>query len=220
MQIDIISDTVCPWCFIGKRRLEKALAQRPDMDFEILWRPFQLNPDMPKDGMDRREYLEAKFGGRERAKQIYAHIENAGREEGIAFEIEKIARTPNTIDSHRLIKWAGTAGVQDAVVEALFKAYFLDGEDIGDPAVLTAIAEQTGMDSDLVASLLQDDSDVEQTRAEDTMARQMGVSGVPCFIIGRKYAVSGAQDPSVLVQAFDLIAQEGEQGEDAAASAD
>lgn len=210
MQIDIISDTVCPWCFIGKRRLEKAMSQRPDMDFEIQWRPFQLNPDMPRDGMDRRQYLEAKFGGPEKAKQIYQHIEDAGRSEGIAFAYDKIERTPNTLDSHRLIKWAGTAGVQDAAVEVLFRKYFLEGGDIGDKGLLINAAKEIGMDADLVSGLLDGDADLEETKAEDTMARQMGVTGVPCFIIGRKYAVSGAQDPAVLVQAFDLIEKEGE----------
>jgi predicted DsbA family dithiol-disulfide isomerase len=210
MQIDIISDTVCPWCFIGKRRLEKAMSQRPDLDFEIQWRPFQLNPDMPRDGMDRRQYLDVKFGGPDRAKQIYQHIEDAGRSEGIAFAYDKIARTPNTLDSHRLIKWAGTAGVQDAAVEVLFRKYFLEGGDIGDKDLLIDVAKEIGMDADLVSDLLDGDSDLEQTKAEDTMARQMGVTGVPCFIIGRKYAVSGAQDPAVLVQAFDLIEKEGE----------
>jgi predicted DsbA family dithiol-disulfide isomerase len=219
MHIDIISDTVCPWCFIGKRRLEKAMSQRPDMNFEVLWRPFQLNPDMPREGMDRRQYVETKFGGRERAKQIYEHIEDAGRSEGIAFAYDKIARTPNTLDSHRLIKWAATAGVQDAAVEALFRRYFLEGGDIGDAALLTEVAREIGMDAELVAELLAGDSDLEQTKAEDVMARQMGVTGVPCFIIGRKYAVSGAQDPAVLVQAFDLVAKEGE-GPAAAAEAD
>lgn len=210
MQIDIISDTVCPWCFIGKRRLEKAMSQRPDMEFEIQWRPFQLNPDMPRDGMDRRQYLEVKFGGPDRAKQIYEHIEDAGRSEGIAFAYDKIVRTPNTLDSHRLIKWAGTAGVQDAAVEVLFRKYFLEGGDIGDKALLVDVAREIGMDADLVSDLLAGDDDLEETKTEDTMARQMGVTGVPCFIIGRKYAVSGAQDPAVLVQAFDLIEKEGE----------
>jgi predicted DsbA family dithiol-disulfide isomerase len=210
MQIDIISDTVCPWCFIGKRRLEKAMSQRPDMEFEIQWRPFQLNPDMPRDGMDRRQYLEAKFGGPERAKQIYEHIEDAGRSEGIAFAYDKIVRTPNTLDSHRLIKWAGTAGVQDAAVEVLFRKYFLEGGDIGDKALLVDVAREIGMDADLVSDLLAGDDDLEETKTEDTTARQMGVTGVPCFIIGRKYAVSGAQDPAVLVQAFDLVEKEGE----------
>jgi len=219
MQIDIISDTVCPWCFIGKRRLEKAMSQRPDLDFEIEWRPFQLNPDMPQGGMDRRQYLEVKFGGPERAKQIYQHIEDAGRSEGIAFAYDKIVRTPNTLDSHRLIKWAGTAGVQDAAVEVLFRRYFLEGGDIGDKALLVDVAREIGMDADLVTDLLEGDADLERTKAEDVMARQMGVSGVPCFIIGRKYAISGAQDPAVLVQAFDLVAKEGE-APPAAAQAD
>ena len=208
ISIDIISDTVCPWCFIGKRRLEKAVAQRPQFDYQIGWRPFQLNPDMPSGGMPRPQYLSLKFGGPERASKIYANVEAAGRSEELDFQFDAIQQQPNTFDSHRLIRWAATAGVQDAVVEMLFTRYFREGADIGDRAVLAEVAGACGMSADEVAGNFDNDVDVEQVKAEEMLARRMGINGVPCFIIDRKYAVSGAQDPSVLVNVFDLTTRE------------
>ncbi len=208
ISIDIISDTVCPWCFIGKRRLEKAVAERPQFDYQIGWRPFQLNPDMPAGGMPRPQYLSLKFGGPERASKIYANIEAAGRSEELDFQFDAIRQQPNTFDSHRLIRWAAAAGVQDAVVEALFIRYFHEGADIGDRAVLTEIADACGMPAGEVAGNFANDVDVEEVKAEEMLARRMGINGVPCFIIDRKYAVSGAQDPSVLVNVFDLTTRE------------
>lgn len=202
--VDIISDPVCPWCLIGKRRFERALAQRPDLEVQVGWRPFQLNPDMPREGVDRATYLEAKFGGKEKARQIYQRVSEAGASEGIDFDFNGIPRTPNTVDAHRLIRWAGSAGVQDQVVERLFQAYFIDGGDIGDRLVLLEIAERSGMDRGLVAELLESEADLELVRKEDALARQMGVQGVPCFIIDGKYVISGAQDPEVFLKAFDL----------------
>ena len=213
MQIEIISDTVCPWCYIGKRRLERALAQRDGLEVEITWRPFQLNPDMPKGGLDRETYLEAKFGGRERAQQIYAAIRQAGGGEGIDFSFDKIARTPNTIDSHRLIHWAGEAGLQDAVVEVLFRRYFEEGADIGDREALVAIGAEAGLDGDDLRARFERGDDAELVAAQDVNARQMGVSGVPYFIIGGKYAVTGAQDPSVFLQVLDLVARDDAEAE-------
>ena len=213
MKIDIISDNVCPWCYIGKRRLERALAQRDELEVEITWRPFQLNPDMPAGGLDREAYLNAKFGGAQRAEQIYAAIREAGDGEGIDFAFDKIARTPNTIDSHRLLHWAGQAGLQDAVVEVLFQRYFEEGADIGDREVLVAIAVQGGMDGDEVRARFERGDDLELVAAQDTNARQRGVAGVPYFIIAGKYAVSGAQDPSIFLQVLDLAARGGDEGE-------
>lgn len=208
ISIDIVSDTVCPWCFIGKRRLEKALAQRPDYEFQIGWRPFQLNPDLPAGGVDRRQYLSMKFGGPERAQRIYQAVEAAGAEEGIPFDFAAIRRQPNTFDSHRLIRWAASAGVQGAVVETLFRRYFLEGGDIGDRELLLDAARTGGMDAELTRELFERDADAELVREEEAMARRMGINGVPCFIIDRKYAVSGAQEPSVLVHVFDLTSQD------------
>ena len=208
ISIDIVSDPVCPWCFIGKRRLERAIAGRPEYRFQVGWRPFQLNPDMPRAGMERQQYLSLKFGGRERAFKTYAHVSKAGEDEGIPFRFEAIRRQPNTFDAHRLIRWSGTAGRQDAVVETLFRRYFEEGCDIGDRNTLAAVAGEAGMDAAQVKAWLEDEVDSDVVREEETIARRMGIGGVPCFIVDRRFAVSGAQDPSVLVNVLDLAMKE------------
>ena len=208
MLIDIVSDTICPWCFIGKRRLERALANRPDLDVRIGWRPFQLNPDMPSEGMDRQSYLAAKFGGEARAKRAYSPVIEAAEREGLGIDFDRIRRTPNTLASHRLIRWAATAELQHKVVEALFHRYFVQGEDIGDHAVLIEVATEAGMDVDLVTHLLAEGRDIELVRSEDRLAREMGIRGVPCFVFDRRYALSGAQDPEVILNVIDLAARE------------
>ncbi|MCF8467518.1 MAG: DsbA family oxidoreductase [Sneathiella sp.] len=208
MKIDIVSDTVCPWCFIGKRKLEKALAERPDLDVEITWHPFQLHPDMPREGADRKEFIARKFGSHERAKELYTNVKRAGEEIDIPFNFEDIKRSPNTLDSHRLIRWSQSAGCQDELVDILFRRFFIDGEDIGDKAVLIAAAGEAGMDTDLVADLLDKDADRDLVSEEDLRARQMGISGVPFFILDNKYALSGAQDPAAFLAVFDKIAEE------------
>ena len=214
--IEIVSDTVCPWCFIGKRRLEQALAERPPgEEIRIDWRPFQLNPDMPEGGIDRKEYLEAKFGGPEGARQVYQNIHDAGATVGLDLQFDRIPRTPNTIDSHRLVDRAGKEGCQDAVVEILFQAYFQDGKDIGDIDVLVSAAAEAGMDAKAVRAYLESDEDVDRVKNEDMTARQMGVQGVPCFIFNRKYAISGAQEPAAFHKIFERLAEEAGQ-EDAA----
>lgn len=210
--VDIVSDTVCPWCYVGKRRFEAALAHLPeDVDVLVAWRPFQLNPDLPREGADRRQHLERKFGGKDGARRVYDAINQAGESVGLPFAFRDIERQPNTVDSHRLIDRAGQAGKQDAVVEALFKAYFLDARDIGDLDTLVEIAADAGMDAEETRAYLASDEDIDRIQAEDEMARRMGVSGVPCFILNRKYAVSGAQDPDVFLQAFETLAREGEE---------
>ena len=217
--IDIVSDTVCPWCYVGKRRLERALAAKSD-DIKVVigWKPFQLNPEMPEGGMDRRDYLEAKFGGKGGAKKAYSAIEEAGKSEDLDFNFGGMVRQPNTINSHRLIDLAGKNGKQDDVVEALFQAYFVDGRDIGDVDELVSVVVEAGLDEAATRSYLESDEDVERIRAEDANARQMGVQGVPCFIINRKYAISGAQDPAVFLQAWDQIVQQTEEGDAAEAA--
>ena len=210
MKIEIISDTVCPWCFIGKRRLEGALAERPEVKPEILWRPFQLNPDMPNKGADRKSYLESKFGGPEGAERIYTNVREAGASAGIAFDFEAIERTPNTIDSHRLIHWAGETGRQSEVVERLFAAYFLNGRDIGDSGVLRDVAGEAGLAADDIEAKLAGDEDRYTVLKDYIQAVQIGVTGVPFFIFNRKYAISGAQEPSMFHQVFDEIANEAE----------
>jgi predicted DsbA family dithiol-disulfide isomerase len=204
MRVDIVSDAICPWCFIGKRRFEKALADLPIGTLEVGWRPFQLNPDMPREGMDRAEYLRAKFGDA-RGGSRYDQVIDAGREEGIAFDFDAIKRTPSTLDAHRLIRYAGAQQCQDAVVEALFRAYFTAGRNIGDPAVLAAVAGEAGLEPDAVSAYLASDADIDAVRAEDDFARQVGIQGVPCFIFERKYAISGAQPPDVFRQVIAKI---------------
>lgn len=203
MQIDIVSDTICPWCFIGKRRLERALEQRPDLPFDVQWRPYRLDPTLPKRGVDRKTYLRAKFGDGPEVDQRGDAIRTLGKKENIAFDFGSIARTPNTTDSHRLIRWAGTAGVQGTVVEALFSAYFEEGRDIGDSMVLEWLAARAGMDSDLVRELLAGDADIELIDREDALARRMGIQGVPTFIFGNKYLLSGAQEPETILRVIE-----------------
>ena len=195
--LDIISDPICPWCYIGKAKLDRALEAAPDHPFEIQWKPFQLNPDMPAEGMDRREYLEWKFGGREGAIKVYGEIAKTAEATGLDIAFEKIKRTPNTLNAHRLIRWAQVEEKQSAVVSQLFKRYFREGQDISDIDVLVDVATTVGMDGDLVRRLLDGDSDLAETIAEDKKAREMGVQGVPCFIIGASYAVQGAQNTDV-----------------------
>ena len=207
MLIEIVSDAICPWCFVGKRRLERALAIAPPPDLKIGWRPFQLNPDMPPDGMDRKEYLRLKFGDGD-GGQMYTAISEAGQREGIGFAFDKIKRTPNTILAHRLIRYSAGLAQQDAVVEALFRTYFLDGADIGRVETLVGVCEQLGLDGPSIRRYLESDEDVETVRAEDAYARQIGIEGVPCFIIERKFAISGAQAPEVFVQAFEHVREE------------
>ena len=210
MHIDIVSDVICPWCFIGKRRLEAALTQRPSLAAEITWRPFQLNPDMPAGGMARADYLAAKFGGRAHAQRINQAIVEAGASAGIAFAFDKVQRTPNTVDAHRLIRFAGRHGAADAVVERLFSAYFIEGKDVGDAATLAAIAKQAGLNSGDALKFLAGDSERAEVQADDAGARRLGINAVPCFIFAGQYAISGAQEPQFFLPVFDLVENGGE----------
>jgi predicted DsbA family dithiol-disulfide isomerase len=207
LQVDVVSDVMCPWCYIGKRRLEKAI-EMADVALDLRWRPYQLDPTLPAEGKPRQDYLAEKFGSLERADELYANIKAAGEAEDIPFDFERIAVSPNTLDSHRLIRWAANVGseVQERVVEGLFRAYFVEGRNIGDPSVLTAIAEEAGMDTALVSELLAGDADRELVRQEVDLAQQMGVTGVPTFILANRFAVIGAQAPRQLAQAFQLAA--------------
>ena len=192
-KIDIISDPICPWCYIGKTRLDRALELNPTHNFIIEWHPFQLNPAMPKDGMDRREYLEAKFGGQKEAIEVYSNIDKTATETGLSLNFGGIKRTPNTIDAHRLIHWAGIEGRQNSIIDRLFKAYFQEGRDISEHSVLTRIASAAGMDQDVVRSLLKSDADKEDIKARDTDARKRGIQGVPAFVVANEYIIQGAQ---------------------------
>jgi predicted DsbA family dithiol-disulfide isomerase len=207
MIIDIVSDAICPWCYIGKRRLEKALTLAPQPDLQIGWRPFQLNPDMPVEGMDRQEYLRRKFGDRA-GGGMYKQVEEAGNGEGISFAFDRIKRTPNTILAHRLIRFAQRDDRQDDMVEALFQAYFTQGADIGNVDTLVGITGALGMDDARVRAYLESEEDLAEIQAEDKFARQIGIQGVPCFIIDRKFAVSGAQPPETFLEIFELAKKE------------
>lgn len=206
MQLDVISDTVCPWCYIGKKRLDKAMDawDRKDVAIDLTWRPYQLDATIPAEGVDRQKYYERKFGA-ERAKEAGKVIAEYGEMEGINFAFDKIKRSPNTLDSHRLIRWAGTAGVQMDAVELLFKRYFEEGADIGESQVLLEVAADVGMDADLVRDLLASDADRQKVEYEDHMAREMGVTGVPCFLFENKFSVMGAQDVDTLTKVFTRV---------------
>ena len=192
--LDIISDPICPWCYIGKARLDRAIAETGFDQFDISWRIFQLNPAMPPKGMDRREYLESKFGGPKGAEQVYSRIRDTAAETGLDLDFDAIKRTPNTFDAHRLVRWAKATGNQSAVVQQLFHRYFEKGEDISDHGVLLDVAESAGMERAVVAKLLEGDADRDTLTMEENAARQMGVSGVPCFVIGGRHVIQGAQD--------------------------
>jgi predicted DsbA family dithiol-disulfide isomerase len=203
--IEIISDPICPWCYIGKTRFERALAARPNHPFIVSWAPFQLNPTMPPEGMDRRAYLEHKFGGKQAAVQVYSDIQKAAEADGLKLKLDKITRTPNTINAHRFIHWAGIEGVQNEAVAALFIANFEEGRDISAPDVLADIAESIGMDRALTTRLLASDADIAETKAADAKAREMGVQGVPTFLIDGQYVVTGARDTAFWIDLIDEI---------------
>jgi len=206
MQIDIVSDVICPWCFIGKRRLERALALRPDLSATLSWRAFQLNPDMPSDGISRELYLAAKFSGSRAAGRSYAAVCAAGRIEGIDFAFERIRRTPNTLRAHRLIRLAASEGCAGQIVEALFQAYFVEGLDIGDIETLAAIAPRAGLDQVQALGYLMGEAGTNEVRAEEHRARRLGIHAVPCFVLDRGYAISGAQEPEMFLPLFDIAA--------------
>ena len=211
MQIDFISDTVCPWCFIGKRRLGRAMAMRPNIPFTVRYRPYRLDPNVPRAGVDRAAYMAARFGADGKLDDAYRAIAAEGAKENIAFDWGAIRKRPNTVDSHRLIRWAETQGVQDEVVERLFIAYFENGEDIGDIRVLADIADLCGMDGGEIADLLESDTDIALVEREDHLAHEMGVTGVPAMIFGNKIAVSGAREPDTLVMVIDKALGMGEE---------
>ena len=197
IKLDIMSDPICPWCYIGKAHLDRALEAHPDHPFVIEWHPFQLNPDMPREGMDRRAYLEAKFGGKDGAVRAYAPVVENAEKAGLKIDFEGMQRTPNTLDAHRLIHWAGIEGKQTAAVSALFKAYFVEARNIGDHEVLADIADGIGMDASVVLRLLGTDADRDDIAARDAHSRSMGVNSVPTFIVAQQHAVPGAQPPEL-----------------------
>jgi predicted DsbA family dithiol-disulfide isomerase len=201
LTIDIVSDVVCPWCYLGEKRLEEALKDEAG-PVAVRWRPYQLDPTIPEGGLDRAEYMEKKFGRTGRLESVHDNLTRLGAEVGVPFAFDKIQRSPNTLDAHRLIRWAAPAGVQAEVADRLFKAYFVEGRDIGDRKVLIDIAKACGLDAGEVENLLADGADTDLVRQEIEQAQAMGVSGVPFFIFGGRLGVPGAQEPSVLRQAM------------------
>jgi predicted DsbA family dithiol-disulfide isomerase len=204
LEIDVVSDVVCPWCYVGKKRLEKAIALA-GVPVAVRWHPFQLDPTIPREGKSRRAYLEGKFGSLERVAGMHRQLEELGAAEGIDFAFDRIEIAANTLDAHRLVRWAGEAGKQDAVVEALFRANFLEGRNIGDHAVLADIAGTAGMDRAQVEARLASDQDRREVEAEIHSAQKIGVTGVPTYIIANRYGVVGAPPPETLAKAFAEI---------------
>ncbi len=216
MKIDVVFDTVCPWCFIGKRRLSRALSLRPGTHAELRWRPFLLNPDMPDEGMDYAFYLERKFGSSYRVQRIQAAAQLAGEPDGIAFAFDRIAHMPSSMQSHRLIAWAAAQCPPDQdcaslLVESIYRAFFEQGEDIGDIAVLRRLAEAAGLSGRAAAAYLAGDAGFSAVESDNSRLHRLGVSGVPCFILNGTYAVSGAQEPDMLARMID-IARESDPG--------
>ncbi|HEX5325214.1 MAG TPA: DsbA family oxidoreductase [Acetobacteraceae bacterium] len=204
LRLDIVSDAICPWCYIGKRQLERALATLAEdgLHFAVRWNPFQLNPDMPTDGVDRAAYREAKFGSPERGRELDARVTEAAQAVGLGFRLDRIRRTPNTLNAHRLIWLAGRQGLQDAAVESLFVAYFIDGKDIGDPAVLIECGAAAGLDRDMATDLLAGTEAAAEIRAADRAAREAGVNGVPSFFLDGYGLFSGAMPAEQMVPAL------------------
>lgn len=207
LQIDVVSDAICPWCYVGKKRLEQSLALLPDLEVDVAWRPYQLAPGLPPEGISRKEYIARKFGDSPRFRAMGEVLEQLGEELGIPFAFDRIARTPNTIDAHRLIRWARTAQAQDLVVERLFAAYFTEGLDIGAREVLLDIAESADMERGLVAELLASDADIDLIEREAQMASVMGIGGVPTFLVASRFPIVGAQDPEVLAHALRRVSE-------------
>jgi len=202
LTIDVVSDVVCPWCYIGKRRLALALSQSDGGPIAVRWRPYQLDPTIPAAGLDRRAYLKNKFGDDSRLDDIHARLVALGAEAGIVYNFNAITRAPNTLDAHRLIRWASTAQAQDKVVERLFQLYFEEGRDIGERGLLIEVAREAGLDGDVLEILFAEGHDVEAVRAEIAEAQSIGVTGVPFFIFASRFGVPGAQDVDVLTKAI------------------
>ncbi|MDB5664770.1 DsbA family oxidoreductase [Cypionkella sp.] len=214
IRLDIFSDPVCPWCLIGKAHLDRALEAHADHPFVIAWHPFQLNPDMPPEGVEKRAYLAKRLGGEAKVDAIHDRLRQIAEEAGVAMDPDKPEMLPNTMNAHRMIHWAGIEGKQAAMVSALFRAYWRDGRDIGDSEELCDIAEEIGMDPVALARLLATDADIDDLRARDVDARKKGVTAVPTFLIAQQYVVSGAQPPEVWAQVIEeLVAKSTESSE-------
>jgi predicted DsbA family dithiol-disulfide isomerase len=201
--IDVFSDVVCPWCYLGKRHLAEAIGLMPELGFTVRWRPFRLDPTIPPEGMDRAEYILRKFGSADALEEGHRHLIERGKEEGIDYHFDRIMRSPNTLDAHRLVHWAGQDGLADDMVERLFSAYFSEGKDVGDHAVLAGLAGEVGLDMEAVADRLTGDEDRALIVAEIENAYRIGVQGVPCFVIDQRLAVTGAHPADTLIRAIE-----------------
>jgi predicted DsbA family dithiol-disulfide isomerase len=208
MQLEIFSDTVCPWCYIGKRRLERALRQRPQPGLAKRWRAFQLNPGLPASGMDRRQYMVAKFGSLDRAQRLYDAVSRVGAQEGINFEFDRIQRTPNTVRSHRLLYAAAEEDKQAELLELIFAAYFTHGLDIGDADVLSGLGHEAGVSGAAITDALIDGGRLDLAMTEDLQSRRIGINGVPFFVFNGRFGLSGAQEPEALLNMLDLAREE------------
>ena len=206
LAIEIVYDFVCPWCYLGVKRLAFLLARRQDLGVELIWRPFLLNPDMPRAGMSRTDYMIRKFGAEDRARRLYASIAEIGAAEGILFNFSAIRHTPNSVDAHRLARHAGLFGVADALVDKIFNAHFIEGADIGSHAVLAQLAAGQGMDPQATAAFLASGEGAEFVHAENLHAHRLGINGVPCFLIDGEHAIAGAQETEVLERLIELAA--------------
>jgi len=206
LAIEVVHDLVCPWCYLGVRRLSRTLARRRDLLVELTWRPFLLNPDMPRAGMTRADYVARKFGGEDRARRLYGSITEIGRAEGVPFRFDRIRRTPSSVDAHRLVRWSTRFGRANEMVEALFAAHFSDGRDIGDVGVLVAIAASCGLDAGAAARFLVSEEEVETVHGDNLRAHRLGINGVPCFVVSGRHAIAGAQEPEVIERLLDVAA--------------
>jgi predicted DsbA family dithiol-disulfide isomerase len=205
VRIEYVFDTICPWCYVGKRRFESALAKRPDTRADIRWRPFLLNPDLPLEGVERAAYLDRKFGGSSRVQRVNSSVAAAGRSDGIEFSFERISRTPNTLNSHRLIRFAATVGREADAVEEIYRRYFILGQDIGDMGVLAEIGETLGLSRNATRDYLRSDTDITAVLNDNARAHRLGVNGVPCLIIDGTYALAGAQEADILLRIIDVV---------------
>jgi predicted DsbA family dithiol-disulfide isomerase len=206
VRLEILSDPICPWCYIGKAGLDAAMERRADHPLVVSWHPFMLNPAMPAEGMDRREYLQTKFGPPDQVVRAYLPVQQAAERAGLPMDLSLIARTPSTLDAHRLIHWAGLEGRQTPVVSALFRAYFAEGRDIGDRDTLAALAAGAGLDGAAVLRLLASEADADAIRQADATTRARGVQGVPTFVVAGEYVVTGAQPTEFWLQVIDELA--------------
>ena len=208
LDIDIAFDLICPWCYLGVRRLRRALRARPDIIPELLWRPFLLNPDIPPNGVSRAEFVARKFGGEDRARRLQNALTELGRAEGIGFRFDLMGRVPSSINAHRLVRYAVREGLGEMMVEALFYAYFADGTDIGDVIRLATVAGRVGLDPHAALTFLRSGEEAEAVHTENLRAHRLGINGVPCFIIAGQQAIAGAQEPEVLERLLDVALQQ------------